>query len=144
MKPARPDPTTSSRMARIRQRDTAIEAAVAIALRNQGFRCRKKAKELPGRPDFANRSRRWAVFVNGCFWHHHTACRKETIPKTNASFWRAKFRDNRRRDARAILRLRQRGFKVVLIWGCEIDRAEFRLGKVLEASRIDCRQAGDH
>jgi DNA mismatch endonuclease Vsr len=124
-------------MAGIRQRGTKIETVVAIVLRELGLHYRKNVKRLPGSPDFANRSGRWAIFVNGCFWHHHTGCRKATVPKSNADFWTTKFRDNRRRDARAIGRLRQEGYRVVIIWECQKDRVRAKLTKILEARSVD-------
>jgi len=137
MKAARPDPATSARMAGIRQKGTKIETMVAIALHELCLRYRKNVKQLSGSPDFANRSRRWAIFVNGCFWHHHTGCRKATVPKSNTKFWMAKFRDNQRRDARAINRLRREGYRVVIIWECQADRIRAKLSKILEARSID-------
>jgi DNA mismatch endonuclease Vsr len=128
----KPDAATSARMARIRQRGTKIETLVATELRRLGLHYRKNVKRLPGSPDFANRSRRWAVFVNGCFWHHHTGCVRATVPKSNVAFWEEKFEANRRRDARAIRRLRREGYRVVLIWECETERIGDKLGKVLE------------
>ena len=124
-------------MARIRQSDTAIEEKVGAALREFGLSYRKNVKGLTGRPDFANKRRRWAVFVNGCFWHHHTGCRRATIPKSNVEFWIAKFQDNRRRDARAIQRLRATGFDVVVIWECQSKQIHLKLRKILKASCID-------
>ena len=130
----RPLDSISARMARVRRRGTKIETEVGAALRKLNLRYRKNVKPLPGSPDFANRSRRWAVFVNGCFWHHHTGCRRATIPKSNTDFWTTKFRDNRRRDARAIVSLRRRGYEVVVIWECQTERIETKLGKILERS----------
>lgn len=139
MRATRPDPATSARMAGIRQKGTKIETVVAAVLRELHLHYRKNVKRLPGNPDFANRSRRWAIFVNGCFWHHHTGCRRATIPKSNADFWTAKFRDNRHRDARAISRLRQDGYRVIVVWECEKDRIHAKLAKILEPRRVDRR-----
>ncbi|MGJ5091755.1 very short patch repair endonuclease [Bradyrhizobium oligotrophicum] len=137
MKRVRGTPESSARMARIRQKGTKIETDVAIILRELGHRYRKNVKQLPGSPDFANRARRWAIFVNGCFWHHHENCKKATIPKSNREFWVAKFRDNRRRDARSVASLRKAGFRVIVLWECQRSRIRVRLRKVLEASRVD-------
>ncbi|WP_339032181.1 very short patch repair endonuclease [Bradyrhizobium symbiodeficiens] len=124
-------------MARIRQKGTRIEAAVASALRDLGLHYRKNVRKLPGSPDFANRSKRWAIFVHGCFWHHHAGCHKATVPKSNRMFWLNKFRDNKRRDARSIRRLRQDGYRVVVIWECQERRIRNKLTKILEASGVD-------
>lgn len=134
-----PDRATSVRMAGIRQKGTRIETHVAATLRDLGFHYRKNVKGLPGSPDFANRSRRWAVFVNGCFWHHHRGCRKATIPKSNSEFWIDKFRANRSRDAVAIRKLRMMGYKTAIVWECECDHVQGRLSKVLEPRRVDRR-----
>lgn len=133
----RPSPATSARMAGIRQKGTRIEAIVATQLRALGQHYRKNVKQLPGSPDFANRSRRWAIFVNGCFWHHHTACRKATTPKTNTVFWTTKFRDNRSRDARNIRRLRRDGFQVMVIWECESEQISTKLSKIFESRCVN-------
>lgn len=130
------DPAISVRMARVRQKDTKIETLVAEALRDLGLHYRKNVKGLPGSPDFANRSHRWAVFVNGCFWHHHSGCKKATIPKSNSEFWIDKFRANRKRDALAVMRLRAMGYKVMIVWECERDHHQ-RLRKILKSGRID-------
>ncbi len=53
-------------------------------------------KKLPGTPDFIFRSKRLAIFLDGCFWH---GCRKCFIaPKTNSEFWDNKIKDNIQRD----------------------------------------------
>lgn len=137
MRIVRPSIETSARMARIRQKDTRIEATVASALRDLGLHYRKNVRKLPGSPDFANKSKRWAVFVHGCFWHHHAGCQKATVPKSNRTFWLDKFRDNKRRDARSIRRLRRDGYRVVVIWECQERSIRYKLTKILEASGVD-------
>src|SRR5205809_7315516 len=113
------DPATSRRMARIRQRDTSAERLVCNCLRRLGLRFGTRNGDLPGSPDIANRSRRWAVFVHGCFWHAHPRCAKATVPKRNRSFWLEKFTDNRIRDRRVIRALRAKGYRALVIWQCE-------------------------
>src|SRR5213594_720187 len=103
------DPETSARLARIRQKDTAAEQAVRRVLHELGLRFRVRNRDLPGAPDAANRARRWAVFVHGCFWHAHAGCYRATVPKRNREFWVAKFADNRARDRRVTRELRRRG-----------------------------------
>ena len=110
-------------MARIRQRGTQPELVVRRALRTLGPGFRNNCRELPGSPDLANKSRRWAVFVHGCYWHHHTNCSKGTIPTRNREFWLAKFRRNPHKDAATIKRLRALGYRVLLIWECETASA---------------------
>lgn len=139
MKRIKADAATSARMAGIRQKETEIERVVALELCRLGVRYRKNVSRLPGSPDFANRSRRWAIFVNGCFWHHHTGCKKATVPKSNVDFWKTKFRENRARDARAIRKLRDIGYHVVLVWECQRAQIRAKLIKVFESRRINAR-----
>ena len=133
----------SALMSRVRQRSTAAELSVGKILRRLGATYRLNVRSLPGSPDFANKSRRWAVFVNGCFWHHHDGCHRATIPKTNSAAWLAKFRTNRERDARAVRQLLSSGFWIAVIWECELEgdirAVERRLLEVLEARGVDVR-----
>jgi len=134
MKLEPPDPRRSALMARVRQRGTTPELVVAAVLRKLGFAYRLNVRALVGSPDFSNRKRAWAIYVQGCFWHHHTGCVRATVPKANQAFWRDKFTTNRRRDAKAIRTLRREGFRVVVVWECEtreIERLTARLAKAL-------------
>jgi DNA mismatch endonuclease, patch repair protein len=120
------DPTRSELMRRVRRAGTAAETSIALILNEAGMRYRKNVKSLPGSPDFANKTRRWAVFVNGCFWHHHGNCRRATIPKRNRVFWVEKFNANKTRDAAKTRALRRMGFRVMTIWECELERTVLR------------------
>lgn len=113
------DPERRALMRRVRKVGTPAEDKVARICRELGLSYRRNVKSLPGSPDLANRSRRWAVFVNGCFWHAHSGCRKATVPKRNNEFWTSKFAANRRRDARKIRELRALGYRVMLVWECQ-------------------------
>jgi DNA mismatch endonuclease (patch repair protein) len=121
------DPVRSALMKRVRRHRTHAEDVVAAALRAHHIGYRRNVKALPGSPDFANKSKRWAIFVNGCFWHHHKGCKRATIPTRNRAFWLAKFAANRGRDAKKIKALRALGFHVAVIWECEaLDQADNR------------------
>lgn len=127
------DPERSALMRRVRQRGTRAENQVAGILHGLGLFYRRNVRSLPGSPDFANKSRRWAVFVNGCFWHHHIGCARATIPTRNMDFWTDKFSANRTRDQLKTQVLVSLGFKVVVIWECELTKsrvARRRLGQL--------------
>jgi DNA mismatch endonuclease (patch repair protein) len=139
-RPKTADPARSALMARVRQRGTAAELVVAASLRSLGASYRLNVRALPGSPDFANRTKKWAIFVHGCFWHQHARCKRATIPKSNKKFWLEKFAANRVRDQRALRMLRRAGYRVVVIWECETmdaERVRGKLSHVLEARRID-------
>lgn len=114
------DAKTSRRLGRIPQRDTSIEREVRKQLHALGLRFRISNRDIAGSPDIANRRRKWAIFVHGCYWHHHDGCRRATIPKRNKDFWETKFKENRARDARAITELENSGFQCLVIWECEV------------------------
>lgn len=114
------DPQTSARLGRIRQRGTAPELAVRRLVTILGHRYRIENRDLPGSPDLANRRRRWAIFVHGCYWHSHRGCVRATIPTRNRAFWESKFEANRARDARAVRALLAMDFRVITLWECEL------------------------
>ncbi len=127
-------------MAGIRQLRTAPEEIVAGVLRALSVGDRRHVRALPGSPYFANGRRRFAIFVNGCFWHHHKNCARGSMPRTNAEFRSAKFAANRARDARSFRSLCRRGFKVVLVWECataDTEKLKNCLSDILEARCID-------
>ena len=113
------DPVRRALMQRVRRSGTPAERAVASACRALGLRYRLNVKSLPGSPDLANKKKRWAIFVHGCFWHRHPRCPKATTPKRNAEFWREKFRANRKRDVAKLESLHSIGFRVAIVWECE-------------------------
>jgi DNA mismatch endonuclease Vsr len=139
MRPRARDQATSFRLAAQKQADTKVELQVGAILKSLGVRYRKNVRSLPGSPDFANATRRWAVFVNGCFWHHHRRCKRATVPRNNRQFWETKFKANRARDARAILDLRKRGYKILIVWECEVENLDSRLRKVFESRGVQSR-----
>lgn len=127
------DPRTSKRLSKIPQRDTAPEKTVRDALRHLGYSYRLHNRRLPGTPDIVNCSKRWAVFVNGCFWHSHRGCVRATVPRRNQEFWKAKLRVNRARDKRVVEDLKALGFRVLTIWECQAHSAGSILGQFLKA-----------
>jgi DNA mismatch endonuclease Vsr len=106
-------------MQRVRTAGTSAENEVAKTCRKLGLSYRRNVRSLPGSPDFANKSYGWVIFVNGCFWHAHSGCRKATVPKRNNEFWTSKFKANRRRDAKKIRELRALGYRVLIVWECQ-------------------------
>ncbi len=62
------------------------------------------------------------VFVHGCYWHRHPGCKDATTPKTNVSFWTEKFAENLERDRRVERQLGEQGWRVLVVWECELTR----------------------
>ncbi len=115
---------TTARMKSVRQRDTAPEQAVRKLLRELGASYRVCPRDLPGRPDIANKSKSWCVFVHGCFWHGHEECPLARLPKSNSAWWTTKIEANRERDLRKEASMQSLGFRVAVIWQCELKNAE--------------------
>lgn len=134
----RTTPERSRLMSKVRQTGTSQELRVRRLLHSFGYRFRVKTKDLPGSPDIANRSARWAIFVHGCFWHAHENCRLWTIPKSNQEFWAKKFIDNRERDKRKVSELERLGYSVLTLWQCDLDdeaKAKRKIHKFIEKAR---------
>lgn len=109
-------------MSRILSRDTKPEKIVRKMLTSMGCRYRLNVKDLPGKPDIVLRKYKSVIFVHGCFWHLHSACRDGTLPKTRKAYWHKKLLENKKRDKRNMRALRKQGWKVLRLWECEIER----------------------
>jgi len=123
-------------MSKVGSKNTGPELAVRAALSELDFRYRLHARNLPGRPDIANRKRKIAVFVHGCYWHAH-GCKIGRPPKSNLDFWLPKLARNKARDAAALRALRRAGWRAVVVWQCEtrdIHRLRAKLRRVLDGS----------
>jgi DNA mismatch endonuclease (patch repair protein) len=107
-------------MARIKGRGTSPEKSVRSCLRRLGIRFRGNVKSLPGTPDFVIQGQKKAIFVHGCFWHGHKGCRRSARPETNKPFWDRKIDGNIARDRRNLRDLKKEGWKVLVIWQCQI------------------------
>ena len=116
-------------MSRIRGKGNEdTELRLARLMRKVGIRGWRRHLPIPGRPDFAFRKQRVAVFVDGCFWHGCPRCFR--LPKQNRAFWRAKIETNRRRDRSVNGRLRRLGWKVVRIRECQLKNSAAVLAKI--------------
>ena len=126
----------SAVMARIRGRDTKPELIVRSLLHRSGVRFSLRRKDLPGKPDIVLPKHGAVIFVHGCFWHRHKGCKVATMPKSHEAFWRAKFEANVARDRRHLRDLKKAGWKVLVVWECEVMRDPFAvLAKVLKMIR---------
>ena len=87
-------------MRQVKGRDTSPEKIVRSLLHRMGYRFRLQRDDLPGKPDIVLPRFKTVVFVNGCFWHRHSGCKRATTPATNVDYWQTKFARNVARDAR--------------------------------------------
>lgn len=126
-------------MSGIRGKHTKPEMVVRRFLHRRGFRFRLHDRRLPGRPDIVLPKYHSVVDVRGCFWHRHPGCRFAATPKTRQEFWEAKLRGNVERDARNTAALQADGWRVFVIWECEVgdDGVLARVGDEIAAGHHD-------
>lgn len=115
--------TRSALMGRIKGRNTQPEVRLRRILFAMGYRFRLHRADLPGRPDVVFTKRKAAIFMHGCFWHGHS-CSAGRIPKTRREFWERKLAANRERDALQVRLLEEAGWRVLVVWECELRKPE--------------------
>ena len=133
-------------MSRIRGKDTKPEILVRQYLFSEGFRFRKNDKRYPGHPDIVLPKYRTMVFVNGCFWHGHEGCKYYTVPKSNTEFWVSKIKRNQERDRSDCEELEKKGWNVITVWECQLEKKvreetlkelALRIKRFLESEDLD-------
>ena len=110
----------SANMRQIRSKNTTPELLLRRMLHRLGYRFRLHRKDLPGKPDLVFPSRRKTIFVHGCFWHQHPACREGRVPGTRLEYWAPKLAGNRQRDEAAQSALQEQGWQFLVVWECEL------------------------
>ena len=110
-------------MSHNRAKNTGPELLLRHALWRRGFRYRVNDRRLPGSPDIVLPKYHSVIFVHGCFWHGHKDCKNYTVPKTNTEFWVAKVARNQERDQEVWRKLEAKGWSVIIVWGCQLKKA---------------------
>ena len=110
----------SERMSRVRNKNTKPELLVRRLVHRLGFRYRLHAGSLPGKPDLVFPRKRSVIFVHGCFWHRHVGCALCRMPKSRLEFWKPKLEANRKRDSRNQRLLRKEGWRLLIVWECQL------------------------
>jgi DNA mismatch endonuclease (patch repair protein) len=110
----------SYNMSMIRGKDTKPEILVRKFLFSKGLRYRLHDKRLSGKPDIVFPRYNAAVFIHGCFWHGHKDCKYHVIPKTNTECWQNKIDHNKLNDDKAVCKLINEGWNVIIVWECEL------------------------
>ena len=113
------DDIRSRTMRAVKSRDTGPEMTVRRLVHSLGYRYRLHRRDLPGAPDLVFPARHAVIFVHGCFWHQHDCPRGARIPKSRRDYWEPKLRKNQERDRRHDRQLRERGWRVFVVWECE-------------------------
>jgi len=112
----------SENMRRIRSKDMKPEMVVRQLVYGMGYRYRLHSPKLPGKPDLVFSRLKKIIEVRGCFWHQHDSCIDSHFPKSRMDYWRPKLQRNQQRDLENIQKLRDLGFRVLVLWECEIAK----------------------
>jgi len=121
-------------MRRIRSKDTKPELLLRSALHKMGFRFRLHVKDLPGRPDIVFPSMKKIILVHGCFWHMHPDphCVDARLPNSRREFWIPKLNRTKQRDEENMNQLMKMGWKVLVIWECELKQLDKRIDRITQ------------
>lgn len=111
-------------MSRIIGKNTSPEIAVRKILYRLGCRYRLHDRKLSGKPDIVIRRLKTVFFINGCFWHQHKGCKRQSVPKSNLDYWRNKLKFNVEKQRKDIRELKKLGWKVFIIWECETKNGQ--------------------
>lgn len=125
-------------MTQIKSANTKPEELVRKFLFSQGFRYRKNDKRFPGKPDIVLPKYKTIIFVHGCFWHCHDGCPDFVLPKSNHDYWHPKLEKNRLRDAEHIRHLAEIGWKVIIVWECELKKQNRETRLIQLCKEINC------
>jgi len=121
-------------MGRIVSKDTLPEIRVRSIIHRLGYRFRLHSKDLPGKPDIVLPKWKTVILVHGCFWHGHDCCEGH-LPKSNSAYWVPKLERNRKRDLENAEKLRQLGWKRLVVWECETGSLKKLEDRLREAMR---------
>lgn len=108
-------------MSHVKSKNTAPEIKLRSILHRNGFRFRLNRKDLPGKPDIVLPKYKAVIFVHGCFWHGHD-CKRGQRPQTNVEFWDKKINKNMERDKQDIIKLKELGWRVMVVWECDLKK----------------------
>ena len=111
----------SKNMSHIRSTNSKPEEIVRKYLFSKGLRYRKNVRNLPGCPDIVLPKYKTVIFVNGCFWHKHD-CGRFVWPSSNEEYWHKKITRNIERDKETHSALEKQGWKVLIIWECQLKK----------------------
>lgn len=105
-----------------------------------GYRYRLHVRDLPGKPDLVFPSRHAVIFMHGCFWHRHKGCSLARLPKSKLDFWGPKLEANRKRDSRNQRRLKDLGWRVLIVWECQmadVNRVSVLVREFLQKQEVE-------
>ena len=109
-------------MQAVRNKDSKIEIALRSALWSKGYRYRKNYTKLEGKPDIVIPKYKLAIFCDSEFWHGYNWDTRKHDIKSNKDFWIKKIEGNIKRDEYVNKILQDQGWKVIRLWGKDIQK----------------------
>ena len=113
-------------MRQIKSVDTKPEVEVCQVIRTMKYKFSLHHAGLPGKPDIVLVRSKKVIEVRGCFWHQHKDCIDSHIPKTKVAYWGPKLRRNVERDIRNLKELKKLGWRVLIIWECQVKNSNLQ------------------
>ncbi|RDI40915.1 very short patch repair endonuclease [Falsibacillus pallidus] len=97
-----------------------LENRLTKELWKKGYRFRKNANDLYGKPDISIKKYKTVIFIDSCFWH---VCPiHSNSPKTNTEYWGKKLLRNQQRDKEVSEFYVKNGWNIKRIWEHEIKQ----------------------
>lgn len=112
----------SKHMSKIRAKNTKPELAFRKALHAKGVRYRTFSKKIPGKPDLSSAKKKFAIFIDGEFWHGYGWDMQRDKIKSNREYWIPKIERNMQRDREVNARLEELGMKIFRFWSKEVKK----------------------
>ena len=124
----------SYNMKQVKNKETKIETLLRKELWHRGFRYRKNAKYIFGKPDIVFIGLKIAIFCDSEFWHGFNWEERKKEIKTNCDFWIPKIERNIERDKEVTEKLMNEGWTVLRFWGEEIKTNTSACADVIEST----------
>jgi DNA mismatch endonuclease (patch repair protein) len=118
----------------MKSRNTEPELMLQEALKALEIDFETHQRDLPGTPDISIESVKIAVYVHGCYWHRHTDCVSNFVPKVKTLEWASKFNSIVQRDAQTQSAINEIGWTYFVAWECKIKQAP--LAEALEIQTL--------
>ncbi len=138
----RPKEVVSYNMSRIRSEGTKLEAKLAEILESISVKFVMHPKVF-GKPDFAYPEFKIAIFADSDFWHGYNWDEKKHEIKTNEEFWIKKIERNIKRDEEVNHELEKHGWRVIRLWGHDINRQPCKCRIIIEEAIKASREKGN-
>ncbi len=126
-------------MRAIKSKGTKIEVLLGKALWARGIRYRKNNKTIFGKPDFAIKKYKIAIFCDSEYFHGKDWETNKLRIKTNTNFWHRKIEQNIKRDELVNRTLKEEGWSIIRFWGEEIkkdiDNCIIKIERILQEKK---------